>query len=538
MFGSQNSLNQAPVGSEDASGRPQATGPWQNLKATAAPTMLMGLIAFGVILLRPGLPIDETRYLEVLREHLGGSVLVLHLMGEPYAEKPPLLFWLARLLVGIGIPLDTALRSIPALSATLTIPLVARIGRRAGVELAGWMQATLFLPFLVGQLLFFDSLLALGVWAALDAWTRGRDRWTTAAAAFALLAKGPVALLFLGPFLWSLAPLRPSRTSPSRAAAVLTLACLPLLLWALAAALAGGPDFARALFWERWAGRVVGDVAHSRFRAFYLPVALVGALPGTLLLLRGGSSSEPWTGRTVRVLLGLLLVFTLIKSKQAHYLVPAAPAVALLCAWQLQREARNLRLLRIGVALVFLLWAAVVVALLLHLDELRELSSAAGRVYLNSGAARLMLLIALLSTTLGAMIAFVRQRTATALLATLLISTGIVTLSLHRLAGFVLFPAHLKRSLTADRTQPLALFGSARHGLYWLLSGRDRIERLADIDQLDRWIRDNPKGLAIVDQDRLEDFVPDSIPPGMTLLVEDAVHGDTVLVFRSEATSR
>ena len=39
---------------------------------------------------------DEPRYAEVAREiHESGDWLVLHLCGEVYPDKPPLLYWLA-----------------------------------------------------------------------------------------------------------------------------------------------------------------------------------------------------------------------------------------------------------------------------------------------------------------------------------------------------------------------------------------------------------------------------------------------------------
>ncbi|NOT30604.1 MAG: hypothetical protein HOP15_09185, partial [Planctomycetes bacterium] len=166
------------------------------------PALLVLTIGLGVVLVRPPLPIDETRYLEVFRESLSGSPLLLRLLGEPYAEKTPLLFWIGRTLTWLAIPPEVALRLVPGLASALTVLIVARLGARAGLALAGWVQAALLLPSLAGQFLLFDPLLALVVWGALDAWVRRRDVAFGAWSAGALLAKGPVALLFLIPFLW------------------------------------------------------------------------------------------------------------------------------------------------------------------------------------------------------------------------------------------------------------------------------------------------------------------------------------------------
>ena len=57
--------------------------------------LLWLVLVLGAIIMRPLLPIDETRYLSVAWEmHTSGSYLVPHLNGELYSHKPPLLFWL------------------------------------------------------------------------------------------------------------------------------------------------------------------------------------------------------------------------------------------------------------------------------------------------------------------------------------------------------------------------------------------------------------------------------------------------------------
>ena len=56
--------------------------------------MWVSLVVFA-LLMRPILPIDETRYLSVAWDMwLRGDYLVPHLNGAVYSHKPPLLFWL------------------------------------------------------------------------------------------------------------------------------------------------------------------------------------------------------------------------------------------------------------------------------------------------------------------------------------------------------------------------------------------------------------------------------------------------------------
>ena len=57
--------------------------------------LLLGL----QLLVRPLLPIDETRYLSVAWEmHQSGDIAHLTRNLEPYSHKPPLLFWLINLV--------------------------------------------------------------------------------------------------------------------------------------------------------------------------------------------------------------------------------------------------------------------------------------------------------------------------------------------------------------------------------------------------------------------------------------------------------
>ncbi len=64
---------------------------------------------------------DEPRYAEVAREvYETGSFLVLHQSAAPYADKPPLFFWLAGLFGAVSGWSELALR-LPSLLATIAI---------------------------------------------------------------------------------------------------------------------------------------------------------------------------------------------------------------------------------------------------------------------------------------------------------------------------------------------------------------------------------------------------------------------------------
>src|SRR5262249_4687177 len=73
------------------------------------------------------------------RERVAGGPRLFRLMGEPSAEQAPLLFWIARALTWLSIPLGAALRVVPAVASALTVLVVARLGSRLAAPLAGWV---------------------------------------------------------------------------------------------------------------------------------------------------------------------------------------------------------------------------------------------------------------------------------------------------------------------------------------------------------------------------------------------------------------
>jgi 4-amino-4-deoxy-L-arabinose transferase-like glycosyltransferase len=94
------------------------------------------LVGLSVVLLFVSLstrslwPIDETRYLSVAWEMwLQGDFLVPHLNGQPYADKPPLFFWLVQAGWEIFGVQEWWPRLIPMLFSVGALFLVARIAR-------------------------------------------------------------------------------------------------------------------------------------------------------------------------------------------------------------------------------------------------------------------------------------------------------------------------------------------------------------------------------------------------------------------------
>ncbi|MFD2172847.1 ArnT family glycosyltransferase [Rhodobacter lacus] len=315
-------------------------------------------VAVAGVALRPLLPIDETRYIDVAREmRLEGSWFLPLKNFELYTDKPPLLFWLINLVWTLaGEVSGFAGRLVGPFFALLTLAGTWALGRRLWDTATGAMAAvvlaglTVFAAF--GGALMFDTLLACatlaGIWALVSAMKApgvNRRAWGGfgLALAFGVLAKGPVILFHLAPALlaaplWADPASRPSAREALRGAGLaLAVALCVIALWVLPAAITGGAEYRHMILWEQTAGRTVASFAHAR------PFWWVGAMLPVLLFpwiwspgLWRGAVRLRFSDRALRLMAvqagaGLFL-FSLISGKQLHYLVPELPAFALIAA--------------------------------------------------------------------------------------------------------------------------------------------------------------------------------------------------------------
>ena len=266
---------------------------------------LLVLLVLPAVLLYPCLSFhlfepDEGRYAEIPREMLArGEWIVPYLHGEPYLDKPPLLYWLVMGCYAVLGVHDWSARLVPALAVHGCVLLTYMLGRRSlGERAAFWGALALALApgfTSMGRLLLLDGVLSLLVFVALvcafEAIRGARFSWgwwTAAALACGLgvLAKGPVAVALLVPPLWLHRRLSGKAAGPGwRAwtafAGIVLAVALP---WYVAVCLRR-PDFAWYFLWEHNVVRFLAPFDHLRPVWFYGPVLLLGLLPGTLLLI-------------------------------------------------------------------------------------------------------------------------------------------------------------------------------------------------------------------------------------------------------------
>lgn len=346
--------------------------------------LIVALAAFLLsMLLAAAFPLvdpDEGRNAEVAREMaVDGGLLVPHLAGMPYLDKPPGLFWAAAAAIRVAGNEPWAARLPAALAAALTLALLTRSAqRRGGRPFALRAAALLYTAPLFAVLsayVIFDMPLTLcvtAVWLGLAAEvSEGPRGWRRlgmfAAVTAGVLLKGPVMLAWaLGGSLGAALLLR----RPGAAGCPTPLRWLAWWPgWLLLLGLAGGwfalasarfPEYPRYAFLEESFERLTRGSFRREQPWWFVPAVLAaGALPWSL--------ATPWWRRRTpgeesllsvesRAGLGFVLFavvfFSLSHSKLVTYLLPALPMLAWTAA-EAWSDAERVRRAAWGLAAVF-----------------------------------------------------------------------------------------------------------------------------------------------------------------------------------------
>jgi 4-amino-4-deoxy-L-arabinose transferase-like glycosyltransferase len=335
-------------------------GPSEPTTTAVRPLSLLLVLVLPALLLYPslGFPLfepDESRYAQIPREMMErGDLVVPVLQGEPYLDKPPLMYWLiigSYRLFGVS---EWAARLVPVLSLHMTVLLVYFLGRRHLGEraaLRGALLLTLAPGFIsMGRLLLLDGLLTL--WVTLAVFSgyealRGphlrRGWWllTAGACGLGILTKGPVILVLLLPPLLLQRWLTGTGCTPRRGELALfgLVVAGVTLPWYVALSVRI-PGFVRYFFWEHHVLRFFTPFAHEQGVLFYAPVLLLGLLPGILLakgfvrfLLTGNPDSArlrtPELGYCLLTAGWCVFFFSLSSCKLPTYIMPAFPPLTL-----------------------------------------------------------------------------------------------------------------------------------------------------------------------------------------------------------------
>jgi len=307
------------------------------------------------VFFRPITPIDETRYLSVAWEMwLRQEFLVPYLNGATYSHKPPLLFWLINLSWGIFGVHEWSARLIGPICALLNLYLIRVLGEKLWPEqpkvalLAPWVLCATLLWTVFATSTMFDILLTNFVLLGMLGFVmvcqqQATQGWILVSIAIGLgvLTKGPVILVHLLPVallipLWN----KKKTINYYRWYGLLILAILGGALiayaWAIPAAIQGGEIYGNQILWSQTADRAVTTRIHARPFWWYLPFLPLLIFPWIAWpRLWGNIKNMPWNSdQSLRFcsiwFISCLLIFSLIQSKQIHYLIPLLPAFSLL----------------------------------------------------------------------------------------------------------------------------------------------------------------------------------------------------------------
>lgn len=298
---------------------------------------------------------DEPRFAEATRQMFErGDFLTPYLNGSPRYEKPVLFYWLQAASTEIFGSNELAARVPSALAGIGVVVLLYVLGCEvaspSAALFAALSLATMFRFVVFARLGLTDMPVVFFVVAALYGFVRASRRgspgwaligWTCVG--LGILTKGPVGLLpvaiwlVYAPFSGGSAALRSIR--PLRGVVLAAAISLP---WYVAMLVQHGHAFLDFAIGHEIVERafVEGSFEPPRNVFYYLKVWPGDAAPWSLLFIAGAI----WVWRRWSILDAatkqaftfsvvwfgcVLLVFSLVRSKVVHYILPAYPAAAL-----------------------------------------------------------------------------------------------------------------------------------------------------------------------------------------------------------------
>lgn len=305
---------------------------------------------------------DEPRYASIAREMArSGDWLTPRLWGEPWFEKPPLLYWMAAAGFRLGLGDDWAPRlGVALLSAAFLAFFYFFLKRRFDQDTAGY--STLILATSAGWLgyshacatdLPMSVFLACAMLCALPWIEHGETKclaWAGACLGLAVLAKGLVPLVLAAPLVFlGVRRLR----GIWRALPAFAVVALP---WYIFSAWKHGRLFLDEFFLRHHLERFATDsLQHVQPFWFFVPVLIGGLFPWSPLLALLLSARVRRNRRLPLFYWWLIwgfFFFSASTNKLPGYLLPLLPAAAVLLGSGLKESRAPQR------------WLAVVVALL------------------------------------------------------------------------------------------------------------------------------------------------------------------------------
>jgi 4-amino-4-deoxy-L-arabinose transferase-like glycosyltransferase len=309
---------------------------------------------------------DEPRYAAIGREMArSGDWLTPRLGGEPWFEKPPLIYWMAAAGFRVGLGEDLAPRlPVALLSVAFLWFYWRRLAREFGAR-AAWFSTAILATSAVWLSFSHVGVTDLPMAAAFSAamllylpWIERGDRsgLTVAAALLgvAVLAKGLVPLVLALPVVWAGRARWRDLLRPVPLVVFLAVAAP----WYVLVAARYGSAFLADLFLKHHFERFATDsLQHVQPFWFYLPVFVAGLFPWSplVVLLFGKAAFRDPRRRFLLVLVVFGLVFfSAAANKLPGYLLPLFPAACALLGVTLAESRSRVWTLIVAPALLVL----------------------------------------------------------------------------------------------------------------------------------------------------------------------------------------
>ncbi|PPR78430.1 MAG: Undecaprenyl phosphate-alpha-4-amino-4-deoxy-L-arabinose arabinosyl transferase [Alphaproteobacteria bacterium MarineAlpha2_Bin1] len=313
------------------------------------------------IILRPVLPLDETRYLSVAWDMwLSKDYIVPKLNGELYHHKPPLLFWFINFfwnLFGVNETIARLVGPIFSLGVIINIYLISKLlwpRNNHIIALSPIILLSLLLWLITSSLTMFDVMLTFFFTLSLvgilikknNYYQKNKYNFLIGnliygiAVGFGILTKGPVILVFSIPvyllfFIWD----NSEGKYKSKFFIFWFLGFIFSLLiilfislsWALYASKLGGDEFKSALLWSQSANRVISGMSHERSWWWYLSIFPVIFFPWIFMpiIWKSFLTSKNYSDQGFRfcafIIVSSFILLSIFADKQPHYLVPIIP---------------------------------------------------------------------------------------------------------------------------------------------------------------------------------------------------------------------
>ncbi|HYL76663.1 MAG TPA: glycosyltransferase family 39 protein [Bryobacteraceae bacterium] len=310
---------------------------WKRAAILVASAALFFLYFFG--LTRTGLlgP-DEPRYAAIGQAMAQtGDWVTPRLWGDPWFEKPALLYWMTAAGFKAGLDEDLAPRlPVAVLSVAFLIYFFLALRQEFGERAA--FYATVILATSAGWLAYShisvpDLPMSAAFAAAMLLVMRESNTKRNACIAglllgIAILAKGLVPLALFIPAIWFL------RRRIKDLLVVFVVAAAIAAPWYILATMRNGLPFLEELFWKHHFGRFfTPELQHERPFWFFIPVLAAGLFPWTPLALLLFWKRLYRDHRTAFLLAWFVFGFVLFsasRNKLPGYLLPLIPPVAAL----------------------------------------------------------------------------------------------------------------------------------------------------------------------------------------------------------------